>query len=343
MLQQSSNPRDLLTDVDHHLDVLPTRPAADVPTGFPEQSDGCPAAGPPGGVKKRVIRQVVVLEVAGRLGDAVEDLGQAIELALADGPRGVVCDLSGVLEAAEPHAVDVLATAGRHARDWPGIPVAVACPDPRVHAVLAAHPLGGHLIVTTSMLRALRAVLATPTVAVEWLRLAPHPTAQSASRDFVARTLLDWRLSRVIRSAGSVVRELVTSSTMHAGTDIDLSVAWNLEALRLTVRDYSPGLPRQRYSTLGLHGRGLTVVAGLSKAFGVLPTTDGGKVVWAVLDAPGLGPSTSRRRRDLATEFRDTPMFTDARGLDRSLFCATSRLHLTGHRVPPPPGGASDR
>jgi len=47
-------------------------------------------------------------------------------------------------------------------------------------------------------------------------------------------------LGRVISSASLVVSELVTNSTIHAGTDIALSVAWNAGALRLTVRDNSP-------------------------------------------------------------------------------------------------------
>ena len=64
-------------------------------------------------VSKHAERGVVVLEVAGRLGDVIEDLDRAIQLALADGPRGVVCDLSAVLNGAEPESVDLLATAGR--------------------------------------------------------------------------------------------------------------------------------------------------------------------------------------------------------------------------------------
>ena len=153
--------------------------------------------------------QAVVLEVTGRLRDVVEDLDHAIELALAKGPRGVVCDLAAVLEGAEPGAVDVLAGLGRHVRDWPGIPVAVACPDPQVREVLAAHRLGGHLIVTASLLSAVSAALAAPAPAVVWLRLTPHPTAPRAWRDFVTRTLLDWRLGRVIRFASPVISELV--------------------------------------------------------------------------------------------------------------------------------------
>ena len=182
--------------------------------------------------------------------------------------------------------------AGRHVRDWPGIPVAVACPDRQVREALLAHPLGAHLIVAESMFTAITAVSATPYLTVQCLRLAPHPTAPRASREFVTRTLLDWRMSRVIPFASLVVSELVACSTINAGTDVELSVTWDRGALRLTVQDHGPALPDQRPSGLDLHGRGLTVVGGLSRAFGVLPTEDGGKVVWAVLEAPGPRPST---------------------------------------------------
>jgi hypothetical protein len=236
---------------------------------------------------------VAVLKAAGRLSEVVDDLDHAIQLALADGPRGVVCDLSAVLKGAEPVAVEVLATAGRYVRDWPGIPLAVACPDPQVREALRAHPLGGHLIVTESLFAALSAVLATPTLAIQSLHLAPHPTAPRASRDFVTRTLLDWGLGRVIRFADLLVSELVASSSVNVGTDIDLSVTWDRGALRLTVQDHGPALSHQPYPHLDPHARVLAVVAGLSRAFGVLPTADGGKVVWAVLDAPQPCPSTS--------------------------------------------------
>jgi hypothetical protein len=289
MVQLSRNTNDFSADFDDH------------GLRFPARSTRHPAAGAKVPVRTHVIGQVVVLEVAGRLGDVVQDLDRAIRLALADGPRGVVCDLSTVLEGAEADAVEVLATAGRHVRDWPGIPVALACPDPAVREALRAHPLGGHLIVTASMLSAVSAVLATATPAVEWLQLAPHLTAPSASRAFVARTLLGWGLDTLVPSASLVVSELVTNSAIHAGTDIDLSVSWNLGGLRLTVRDHSPEFPRQRFSQLDLHGRGLFVVAGLSRAVGVLPTADGGKVVWAVLKAARSLPPTSPRRPELAT------------------------------------------
>ena len=117
--------------------------------------------------------------------------------------------------------------AGRHVRDWPGIPVAVACPDPRVREALSAHPLGRHLIVTASVPLAISAVLATATPVIEWLRLAPHPTAPRASRNFMTRTVLSWGLGPLAPSACLVISELVTNSTVYAGSDIVISVAWS--------------------------------------------------------------------------------------------------------------------
>jgi hypothetical protein len=299
MAQQQSSPQALSTEEDHHVVQFPTRQAAYTPTEPAGRSAVRPAVRSQVRVRSYVIRQVVVVEVVGRLSDAlVEELDLAIQTALAERSRGVVCDLSAVLEGAAPGALEVLATAGRHVRDWPGIPVAVACPDPRVREGLRAHPLGSHLIVTASLLPAMTAVLATRTLTIERLHLSPHPTAPRAARDFVTRTLLDWRLKPVIPFASLVVGELVASSSVDAGTDIDLSVAWNLGALRLTVRDHGPALRGQQSSPLDLHGRGLAVVAGLSRAFGVLPTADGGKLIWAVLDAPQPRLSTGNATRD---------------------------------------------
>jgi len=284
---------------------------------------------------------VVVLEVTGHLSEAVEELDRAVQLALAEAPRGVVCDLAAAPQDAErlgSVAVEVLATIGRHARDWPGTPVAVACPDPRVRETLRAHPLGGHLMSTPSLFTAVPAVLAAPALDVRRLRLAPHPTAPRASREFVTRILLDWQLNRSIPFASLVVSELVASSSMNAGTDIDVSVVWNLGSLRLAVRDHGPGRPDQPDAVLDLHGRSLTVIAGLSRAFGAMPTADGGKVVWAVLNAPRSrrarsGRSAAARQESLIR--KDARALDDARDLDKArvLEGAVTVAPAPGHLV----------
>jgi len=250
MVQPSKSPNNPSVDVDRHVALCPTQRAAYVPTGSQAEAVKGLDAGPSGRVRTHPLGQVVVLEVVGLLGDAVDELDRAIQLALADRPRGVVCDLSAVPQGVKPGAVQVLATAGRHVRDWPAIPIAVASPDPQVRGGLSAHPHGVHLIVAESMLQAESAVLATPITDVDCLRLTPHPTAPRASRDFVARALLRWGLGPLVPAASLVVSELVTNSTIHAGTDIELSVAWNVGLLRLTVRDNSPDLPRLQYPCL---------------------------------------------------------------------------------------------
>jgi hypothetical protein len=105
-------------------------------------------------------------------------------------------------------------------------------------------------------------------------------------------------LDRVVPFASLVVSELVASSSIHAGTDMDLSLVWNLGALRLTVRDHGPDQPGRPPLDTDLHGRGLTCVAGLSRTYGVLPTTDGGNVVWAVFEASRPRPSTNNGMRN---------------------------------------------
>ena len=325
MVQPPSTLHDLpaFSQLGLHPPRFPTQYAAELPSGPPAASRNRLA---PGQVRarKRALREVVVIEVAGRLSDVVQELDRAVQLALAEGPRGVVCDLSGVIPGADPSAVELLATAGRHAREWPAVPVAVACPDPQVREALGTHPLGSHLLVEVTLFSAVTAVLATPTLTVERLRLAPHPTALRASREFVTRTLLDWRLGRAIPFATSVVSELVASSSVNAGTEMDVSIAWSLGALRLTVRDHGPALPGQQRSALDLRGRGLTVVAGLSRVFGALPTADGGKVVWAVLEAPRPQDSNARIRPEPNARTHKSPAFTDGLGSAELPFCAGS-------------------
>jgi hypothetical protein len=293
MAQPSINPHALSADFDQRVVPFPTRRLPGAPAQLPASSTGHRPASRRSDVAYKLIRHVAVLEVAGLLGAVAPDLDQAIQLALAEGPRGVVCDLTATVAGGHPDAVQALASAGRHVLDWPAIPVAVVCRDPQVRQALAADPLGGHLIVTETLFSALSAVLSTPPVSVQRLRLAAHPTAPRAAREFVTRALGDLGLSGVIPCAVLVVSELVAHSSVHAGTDIDVTLTWDRGVLRLTVGDHGPALAGQPLCDLDRRGRGLTIVDGLSRGFGFLPAADGGKLGWAVLDAP-FRPSASQ-------------------------------------------------
>ena len=258
-------------------------------------------------VDSHAVGQVVVLGVAGPLGDVDDELDHAIRLALAHGPRGVACDMTRVVELNAPGALRRLATAGRHPRDWPGVPVAVTCLGRRGGQTLRTKPLGGHLLVTASLPPALSAILQAARPAVVSRSLAPHPTAPRAARDLVSRTLLEWRLSQQIPDACLVVSELVSNAMIHAGTDIDLTVSEHRGSVRIAVRDHSHDLPVEQPGRSDDHGRGLAIVAELSSAWGVLPHARGGKVVWAVLAAAARPERITRRRQPSPAAHSERP------------------------------------
>ena len=62
-----------------------------------------------------------------------------------------------------------------------------------------------------------------------------------------------------------------------------------------------------------VHGRGLSVVTGLSRAFGVLPASDGSKVVWALTQrCPRPLPTDQRTHvTGVPTTTHEPPTFTD--------------------------------
>jgi hypothetical protein len=235
-------------------------------------------------VRTHTLGQVVILDVDGPLTDVVEGLDRSTRLALAGTPRGVVCDLSGVVEPGATGALRGLATSGRHPRDWPGAPVAMAGLDPHSGATLRGKPLGDHLVVSESLRQALSSVLQARAPVVASLRLAPLATAPQAAGEFLNQTLLEWRLGRHIPAAAQVVTELVTDAISEVRSDIELTVSWHRRAIRIAVRDGGPDPPAQGPDG-GAPRPGLTAVTRLSQAYGVLPSADGGRVVWAVLDA----------------------------------------------------------
>jgi hypothetical protein len=105
----------------------------------------------------------------------------------------------------------------------------------------------------------------------------------------VAVVCLDPRMARrwplIPLAAHPLGRHLILANSMDAGTDIDLSLACDQGALRLTGRNSSPDLPHQPHTDLDPHARNSPSSQSCPVYSGVLPTADGGKVVWAVLNA----------------------------------------------------------
>jgi anti-sigma regulatory factor (Ser/Thr protein kinase) len=146
---------------------------------------------------------------------------------------------------------------------------------------------------------------------VSSIHLAAVLTAVSLSRAFVRQTLATWQLSDQIDSAELVVSELVTNTVKSTGfpdgqpkrQDITaqhiIGVQLRVVDARLYVEvwdrgDGTPAIPEQSLDAEG--GRGLFLVASLSRRWDIYRPAVGGKVTWAelALTEPVRPPVPSR-------------------------------------------------
>jgi hypothetical protein len=229
---------------------------------------------------------VTVLAPTGPLPEIVDDLQRAVLEAWADDPRAVLCDLTGVSDESGSNALATLAVLGRHVRDWPAVPFALQCPDTAMRRRLRQRPMSEHLIIRATQPECLSELHRhVPPTRAARLRLEPVPTASRSARDFVRRACIEWEIRHGIDSARLVASEFVSNVLLHAGTEMEVSVARHGRRVRLAVRDHSSTFPRQLpHDVERPYGRGLLLVEAFSRAWGTLPAADGGKVTWAVLD-----------------------------------------------------------
>jgi anti-sigma regulatory factor (Ser/Thr protein kinase) len=82
-----------------------------------------------------------------------------------------------------------------------------------------------------------------------------------------------------------VVSELVTNAVNAGSADVRVTVEVHRAHVRIAVDDHAPGRQHRRWAgPEGDHGRGLTIVAKLSRDWGV-EYAEHGKQVWAELRA----------------------------------------------------------
>ena len=129
----------------------------------------------------------------------------------------------------------------------------------------------------------------------ERVELAPRPasaaTARRSARVFAATHRLGDDLADTLCLVAS---ELVTNAVLHARTTLVLTLELHPGVARIGVRDRSPATPAVRnYSPEAVTGRGLGVVAALSRAWGIVADGDG-KLVWAEFDLDGTGGADSQ-------------------------------------------------
>ncbi len=108
--------------------------------------------------------------------------------------------------------------------------------------------------------------------------------ASAQARRIVGEAVAAWGVSPdVSEDAALVVTELVSNAVDHAAGPLELTVSRTRGGVRIEVADQSPTLPQPRPVQVdSARGRGLIIVAALSREWGTSPTT-AGKVVWAEL------------------------------------------------------------
>ncbi|AVH60647.1 MULTISPECIES: SpoIIE family protein phosphatase [Streptomyces] len=131
----------------------------------------------------------------------------------------------------------------------------------------------------------------SPTQVASW-KLPGDLTAVRSARHMAARQLTEWGLEGLKDPTNLIVSELVTNAVCHSTGPIGLRLIQH-QVLTCEVFDTSVGSPHlRRARTIDENGRGLFLVAQLSRRWGSRSLSDG-KVVWAEED---LGPAPSQAR-----------------------------------------------
>jgi anti-sigma regulatory factor (Ser/Thr protein kinase) len=127
--------------------------------------------------------------------------------------------------------------------------------------------------------------LGTPQDVHASIDLLPEPRAAREARGFIAEHLRDNVAEDVASTAVLLTSELVTNVVVHARSPMRLEVDLDAGRVRVAVVDAATAHPVPRVSHGGrLTGRGINLVATLSRKWGVEPEPQG-KRVWFELPA----------------------------------------------------------
>jgi len=234
-------------------------------------------------------------------GRGLEFPGLTTELnrVLARGHRVVVCELSGMAMSGSDVGA-LFAPVGGLLAAWPGSVVVVCSTDRGVRQELDALPAVYRLVVCARLEEGV-------TLAYARLRLPDHAelslgaalTAPRRAREFVTRTMLDWRLSVLIAPACLVVSELVTNVVLYAGTPAAVSLSRLDGVVLVTVGDRgraASGLWPSSVVEKWRAGHRSRLVQAFTLGSGEFAVLGEGKTVWAVLGgAPDVLPGVTRQ------------------------------------------------
>ncbi|WP_262009107.1 SpoIIE family protein phosphatase [Streptomyces sp. FIT100] len=195
---------------------------------------------------------------------------EAVELELAEGTL-LALYTDGLIETRD-HDIDV----GMHR-----LGTALAQPDRSLEDLCAraTEPFQGQTACDDVTLLLVRTRTLSPDQVASWT-LPRDRTAVRRARKLAAGQLAQWGLKSLEDPTNLIVSELVTNAVRHGTGPIGLRLIQH-QALTCEVSDTDADSPRPRHAqTADENGRGLFLVAQLSRRWGSRPTL-GGKIVWA--------------------------------------------------------------
>lgn len=212
--------------------------------------------------------EIVILTPTGTL-DAESDgaLRERLLVAAADEPQAVVVDASA-LHVAGP--TGLFADVAQEVARWPGVRLLVVDARGRVAGCFR------------SVAGALAAVGKPPARRLARRMLPNTRSGGRAGRAFVRDCCRRWHVDGT-RAADAVwvANELIENTIRHTPYQPSLRVELRGGELTVAVSDGDPAAPHPDADAKPLHGLG--AVHRLVAAWGITPTANGGKVVWAAL------------------------------------------------------------
>jgi hypothetical protein len=231
------------------------------------------------------IAGVVVATPVGRLDLAsYPALRDGLLKAAGDAPFAMVVRLGESFEVPSTAMLSVFTTVWMKVAQWPDIPMALLADTDEHLEDLHASGVTRFVRTTTSLDGALKAVEQPPDRRFRRVPLPCSPTAPLMARAVVREACELWNLPMMTDDAVLIVSELVENAVRHARSKSLLRIELRPHGLSLAVRDDDPTPPQLATPDLNVPGhRGVRLVDQMSIAWGCTPSSDGGKIVWAVL------------------------------------------------------------
>jgi hypothetical protein len=229
---------------------------------------------------------VAVLSVDGVLDSTTyRPLRDSITKSALDLPVAVIVDVSS-LRIPAASACAVFSSARWQVSRWPDVPVLLACSDPALRELLVQNGIGRYVPIHPDVDTAADSVgihareRIRRRARVELLR---SRRSVDEAKAFVAECLAEWSLKDQITAAKMVVTELVRNALTHTDSAPSLLVESRGALVTIAVEDGSTRPATLPETTFSRPVTGLELVAGLSRAWGTVPSSTG-KTVWATIE-----------------------------------------------------------